>query len=39
MGNDGENKTRHAVKQNRENDDDNDDDDEEEEDIQPCFCF
>lgn len=37
MGNDGENKTRHAVKQNRENDDDNDD--EEEEDIQPCFCF
>lgn len=36
MGNDGENKTRHAVKQNRENDDDNDDD---EEDIQPCFCF
>lgn len=36
MGNDGENKTRHAVKQNRENDDDNDD---EEEDIQPCFCF
>lgn len=37
MGNDGENKTRHAVKQNRENDDDNDDD--EEEDIQPCFCF
>lgn len=38
MGNDGENKTRHAVKQNRENDDDNDDE-EEEEDIQPCFCF
>lgn len=36
MGNDGENKTRHAVKQNRENDND---DDEEEEDIQPCFCF
>lgn len=36
MGNDGENKTRHAVKQNRENDDDSDDD---EEDIQPCFCF